>query len=162
MGSIFFPACVFSVPTAPPPPTRILCAMIIAKKKFSRLFLQDSAPHCPGKKIQVCHAVQYTFPKAISFEVQDHTSTPISVKFWDTSSCDTRFRTIINSMTEKSLMLCCLFSFSSRIYTERNIFPQVFSSYKHTQRGKNTCGNVIELSFRGGKDPLLFFKQSDK
>ena len=71
--------CLFSPDGAASPDSNSL-GNDYCQKKFSRLFLQDSAPHCPGKKIQVCHAVQYTFPKAISLEVQDHTSTPISVK----------------------------------------------------------------------------------
>ena len=137
---------------------------LLPKKSFPVFSCKTVLPIVPEKKYKCAMLFSTRFRKRFRLKSRTTHRRPLAsnVYFWDNSSCDTRFWTIINSMTEKSRMRCCLFSFSSRIYTERNIFPQVFFFIHTHKKGKNTCGNVIELSFRGGKDPLLFFKQSDK
>ncbi len=93
MGSIFFPACVFSVPTAPPPPTRILWAMIIAKKSFPVFSCKTVLPIVPEKKYKCAMLFSTRFRKRFRLKSRTTHRRPLAsnVYFWDNSSCDTRF-----------------------------------------------------------------------
>ncbi len=128
--------CLFSPDGASSPDSNSLCNDY-CQKSFPP-FLEDSAPHCPGKKYKCAMLFSTRFRKRFRLKSRTTHRRPLAsnVYFWDNSSCDTRFWTIINSMTEKSRMRCCLFSFSSRIYTERNIFPQVFFFIQTHKKGK--------------------------
>ncbi len=93
MGSIFFPSCVFFSPDGGASPDSNSLCNDYCQKSFPFFSWKTVLSIVPGKKYKC--AMLFTFPKAISFEVQDHTSTPIRVKcllyFWDISSYDTRF-----------------------------------------------------------------------